>query len=205
MFTGYEVCVLYTAIKLHFDHKNPYDFFKFGGRIKNINHQNYELRNDKWYFHKISKVHSDYNECAFFIATNFFDRKSLWAKDLLLQDSEDIYRERLRIKESLTYILSEDLDHLLSCSVGDKTAQMKAILKVDDESPLLLERAQHGDIAVESLIALNSVMNFLPVWEKKLHDTILFPAFKHKCLAYEPFLEINRKKVVETLKMKLTA
>jgi len=204
MLTGFDACVLYTALKLHFT-PGTYDFFKYRGKVKNITPENFEIRKDRWFFHKLSKVHSDYDGCAFFIATNMFKKDKLWVRDLLEQEANDIHKECLRVKESLDYIMTGDLGFMLPSYEDDLSGQMKALLKVEDgQAPRLLEMAQQRDIAVETLIALNTAINFLPVWEKKLHDTILFPVFKHKCLAYEPFLGIDKKKVRETLKSKLT-
>jgi hypothetical protein len=82
---------------------------------------------------------------------------------------------------------------------------MKDALRVTDgEYPALLTAAIHGSIHKETLITLNAAIGFLPLWQKKLTDTILFPTFSHKCIAYAPFLGIDAKKVRETLKMKLT-
>jgi hypothetical protein len=194
---------MYTALKLHFT-PGTYDFFKYHGKVKNITPQNFETRKDRWFFHKLSKVHSDESECAFFIAANMFQRDKLWVRDLLGNEAEDIYREKLRVKESLHYIMTGDLAYLISHE-SSAVEQMKEIVRVGDgQAPRLLEMAQQRDIAVETLIALNTAINFLPVWEKKLNDTILFPVFKHKCLAYEPFLGIDKKKVRELVKSKLT-
>lgn len=204
MLTGFDTCVLYTALKLHFT-PGTYDFFKYNGKVKNITPANFDIRKDKWFFHKLAKVHSDESECAFFIAANFFERDKLWVRDLLGTEAEEIYRERLRVKESLNYILSADLDYLLSHE-RSATEQIKELLRVEDgQPPRLLEVAQQRDIEMETVIVLNTAINFLPVWEKKLNDTILFPVFKHKCIAYEPFLGIERKKVHEMLKGKLAS
>lgn len=205
MLTGFEACVMYTALKIHFT-PGTYDYFKYNGKVKNITPANYETRKDRWFFHKLAKVHPDKDECAFFIAANFFERDSLWVRDLLAEEAEEIAREKLRIKESLMYLVCEDIEMTLADSTGTLTVDaLKDALKITDgDYPALLRAASQGSIHKETLVVLNAAIGFLPLWHKKLTDTILFPTFAHKCTAYQPFLGIDVKKVRETLKMKLT-
>lgn len=198
---------MYMSLKLHFDPASQYDFFKYEGRIKWLTPEKFDLRSDRWFFHKLSKLYSDNTTCLFFLASNFFEQqKVVWVRDLLDEEAKAIYLEKLRIKESLMYLVNEDIDMTLTNPDGKLTVRaIQDALKITDgEYPPLLTAAIQGSIHKETLIALNAAMQFLPVWEKKITDTILFPPFKHRSLAYEPFLCIDKKKFRETLKMKLT-
>jgi len=204
--TGYEACKMYMALKLHFDPDSTYDFFHYEGRIKWLTPEKFDLRKDKWFFHKLAKTYSDNTTCLFFLAANFFDGATTWVRDMLGEEAKNIYLEKLRIKESLLYLVNEDIDMTLADPQGVLTTEaMRDALRVEDgEYPALLTAAVQGSIHKETLVALNAAMGFLPIWEKKISDTILFPTFKHKCLAYEPFLGIDKKKLREMLKTKLT-
>lgn len=196
--TGYEACKMHMALKLHFDPSSQYDFFKYEGRIKWLTLEKFDLRTDRWFFHKLSKLYPDNTTCLFFLASNFFEQhKVAWVRDLLGEEAKDIYLEKLRVKESLEYLVWGDVDPLLP--------NIKSYLTVSDgQNPSLLDMVYHGVIQKETIVVLNAAMGFLPIWEKKIADTILFPPFKHRCLAYQPFLNINVKKFRETLKMRLT-
>lgn len=202
--SGFELCVLYTALKLHFA-PGPYDYFHYCGKV-NLTPETYEHRKDRWFFHKLASKLKDKETATFFMAANFFSRKSLWVRDLLEEESQEIYRERLRVRDSLFYIVNEDLEMTLADPDGTLTVEtvQHALKVVDGENPELLTAALQGNIHTETLIVLNAAINFFPVWEKKITDTILFPAFKNKCLAYQPFLGIDVKKFRETLKTRLT-
>lgn len=203
--TGYETCKMYMALKLHFDPASQYDFFKYEGRIKWLTPEKFDLRGDRWFFHKLSKLYADNTTCLFFLASNFFhQQKVAWVRDLLGEEAKAIYLEKLRVKESLEYIVMGDLGRLLPHDHTNPQDTFKHLVKViDGEPPALLTLAVQGDIAVETLIVLNTAMDFFSVWEKKMCDTILFPAYKHRCLAYEPFLCIDKKNFRETLKARL--
>jgi len=195
--TGHEACKMYMALKLHFDPASKYDFFHYEGRIKWLTPEKFDRRTDRWFFHKLSKLYSDNTTCLFFLAANFFDGQITWVRDLLGEEAKTIYLEKLRIKESLEYLVMQDVDAMLP--------NIKDYLTVSNgENPMLLNMAYQGEVEKETIVALNSAIGFLPMWEKKITDTILFPSFKHRCLAYEPFLGINKKNLRATLKQRLT-
>lgn len=194
--TGYDGFVLYLGLKLHFS-PGKYDFFKYCGRVK-TNPAQFDLRKDRYFFHKLVRKYPTKDELTFFLASNFFSRKVVWIRDLLTEEAHETYLERLRIKESLEYIVTGDFGFLFE---GD----FKPLLKVvDGQNPPLLMLATRGDIHTETFIVLNAAIGFLPVWETKIADTILFPDFKHKCERYQPFLRIDVKKFQKMLKERLT-
>ncbi len=197
--TGYDVCVMYTALKLHFT-PGTYEYFKYNGKIKNITPQNFELRKDRWFFHKLSKTYPDKDELLLFMAANFFVRPVVWVRDLLTEESRDVYLEHKRIQESLEYLVLQDVESLCA-----KFPDFKALLKVNDgENPPLVDLALQGEIMRETFIVLNAMIGFLPIWGKKVTDTIIFPTFKHRCERYAPFLKIDAKKFRRLLLSRLT-
>lgn len=194
--TGFDVAHIYMALKAHFS-PGTYNFFKYQGKVKWLTPQRFETHKDKWQFHKLSKLYPDRESCILFIAANFFEVGDVWIRTLFTEESKTIYLEKLRIKESLEYLVMQDLTPIAS--------NFKAYLTVQDgKNPSLLDMVYHGTIQKETLIALNAAIGFLPVWEKKLTDKIIFPTLKHRCLAYEPFLQINVKNLREKIKSELT-
>jgi len=197
---------MYMALKHHFDPSSSYDFFKYEGRLRWLTPQKYELRPDKWFCHGLSKLYPDNATCLFFLASNFFEGNTTWVRDLLSEESKIIFQDKLKIKESLEYEVTQDLNIALAGPDGTLTTQAlkDALRVVKGRHPTLLTGALQGSIRKETLIVLNSLIGFLPVWEKKISDTILFPPFKHKCVSYEPFLCIDKKKFQQSFRMRLT-
>ena len=66
-----------------------------------------------------------------------------------------------------------------------------------------MQYAQQKDIALETLIILNDLMNFFPMWEKEIYDDIVWPSFKKKCEKYKPFLSYDKEKFKLILKEKI--
>ena len=57
--------------------------------------------------------------------------------------------------------------------------------------------------AKETLIILNELLNFLPMWVKKVEDDIIFPEFVKSCEKYKPFLNYDKPKMLAILKKNL--
>ena len=208
--TGFDVAQVYMALKAHYS-SGSYDFFKYNGRVKWLNPDRFEHHKDKWQFHKLSKLYPDREACTFFIASNFFESGDVWIRTLFTEDAKNIYLEKLRIKESLEYLVMQDVEKirtgmlLTSEQKLSRIPEFKDYLTVKDgQNPALLNLAYHNELPKETIVALNAAIGFLPVWEKKIADSIIFPSFKHRCLAYEPFLKINVKSLREKLRMELT-
>jgi hypothetical protein len=190
--TGFDAYTLYLGLKLHFS-PGKYDFIKYCGKV-NTSPESFDLRKDKYFFHKLARKFPDSDQLKFFLAANFFARKkSAWIGDLLTEEAQEIYLDKLKIKESLEYIVTEDLEQAFAGAID--TNRFKFSLQVKDgQYPILLHSAIQENIHWETLVVLNACVGFFPVWSEKITDTILWPAYRHKCERYQPFLGINVKK-----------
>jgi len=196
--TGYDACCLFRAMKLHFA-PGKYDFFKYQGKARCITSEAFEHHRDRWSFRKLAKLYPTDDGLKFFLAANFFECDVNWVRDLLSEESNRVYLEKRRIQESLEYIVTGDIGYLFE-------HDFKSLFKVvNGEYPQVLTMTLQKAIHKETLIVLNSVMGFFPVWERKVADTIIFPTFKHKCIRYAPFLTIDVKKFREALLLKLSS
>jgi len=78
------------------------------------------------------------------------------------------------------------------------------LLKVKSgQHPNLLIQTMQGEIAIETLVILNDIMNFFPMWNKKISDDIVWPTYKRKCEKYSPFLFYDKSKFKSILKENL--
>jgi len=85
--TGYQACVLYKALKLHFS--SDYDFIKYHGKVKYSVDQ-YRRNRYSYVFEKLSKKYSD-DEIKNFFISNFLQNEKVWVQDLLSQEAYDNY------------------------------------------------------------------------------------------------------------------
>ena len=192
MMTGYEAFSVFQALKLHFT-SDTYDFFKYNGKSR-ISVDAFENRKDKYHFYKLSRRLIDRDELIMFIAANFLHNENIWVGDLLTEESETIYRQRQKVLQSLSYIFENDCRKLF-----DGIDNPNDFLKVNDgEYPILLTRTLQKDVEIETLCILNSILKFVPHWNKSIGDTIRWPLYNRKIIKYSEFLpkDVNKFKMI---------
>jgi hypothetical protein len=184
--TGYEAFSIYNSLKLHFS-SSSYDYFKYNGK-SNISIDAFENRKDKYHFYKLSRQNEkeDYIE---FLVSNFLIKENLWAGDLLQEEAIIAYKLRMATIQSLGYKFQSDCQKL-----KDSVSSPNELLMTDGDYPKLLTMTLQKDIHLETLVIMNSIMNFLPMWDKKITDTIRYPEFSRKVKKYAPFLQFDKEK-----------
>jgi hypothetical protein len=184
--TGYEAFSIYNSLKLHFT-SSSYDYFKYNGK-SNISIEAFENRKDKYHFYKLSRQNEkeDYIE---FLVSNFLIKENLWAGDLLQEEAIIVYKLRMATIQSLGYKFQSDCQKL-----KDSVSSPNELLITDGDYPKLLTMTLQKDIHLETLVIMNSIMNFLPMWDKKISDTIRYPEFSRKVKKYAPFLQFDKVK-----------
>ena len=192
---GFEAYQLYTGLKLHFTTK--YDFVKYSGKTY-VTKEQFMLRKDKFSFYKLSRKYNRDELFGFFIA-NLLVNPKIWAGDLLSEDAESEYKLWQKIQQSLSYVFEQDLHKLFN--LVNKPEELLRV--VDKQYPLLYNLYMQEKVSKETLIILNELMNFIPMWVKKVEDDIIFPEFVKSCEKYKPFLNFDRPKMLALLKKNL--
>ena len=193
--TGFAAYALWNALKLHFTSES-YDYFRYNGKT-NVSKQTFTTNKSKYQFYKLSRKYNLEELKNFYIA-NFIQGKGDWVGDLL-QDGDENYTKWQKTQQSLTYTFENDIIVLL-----DKVENPNDLLVVrSNEFPKLMQYTTQGDVTLETLIILNDLMNFFPMWEKEIYDDIVWPNFKNKCVKYKPFLHYDKEKFKQILKEKI--
>lgn len=195
--SGFSAYALYQSIKLHFT-SDSYDFFRYNGKT-NVSKSNFATRKDKYTFYKLSRKYNLTDLRNFYIS-NFLVRDVSWVGDISNEEGESNYREWQKRNQSLTYRFKEDIIYILDETNGKPNESLKV---VDGQHPQLLRYVWGHDVSIETLVILNDNMNFLPMWDKKITDTIVWPAWKRKIEKYTPFLSYDNAKLMAILKESL--
>lgn len=191
--SGFSAYALYNAIKLHFT-SDSYDYFKYGGKT-NVSKDNFATRKDKYTFYKLSRNYNLQDLRDFYIS-NFLVKNVNWIGDISNAEGEENYKKWQKRNQSLTYLFEQDIIGLLNA-----TQSPPEMLVVENgQYPLLLKEVMQGTINIETMIILNDIMNFFPMWSKKISDTIVWPEYEKKCLRYAPFINYDKPKFVNILK-----
>ena len=179
--TGYETFGIYESLKLHFS-KDTYDFFKYNGKT-NHSVQSFENRKDKYHFYKLSRKYTNKDVLIDFLVANFLEDDKTWVGKLLEEDADIRYRNRQKVIQSLSYAFENDCR-----TVFENLSDPNEVIKTDGDYPVLLTKALRKEITIETLVILNKILNFFPMWDKKITDTIRWPDFRRKCEKYASFL-----------------
>jgi len=193
--TGFAAYALWNALKLHFT-SDSYDYFKYNGKT-NVSKQTFSIRKDKYQFYKLSRKYS-LEELRNFYVANFVYGKSDWVGELL-QDGNENYLKWQKIIQSLTYTFENDIVHLL-----DEVEKPNDLLLVkSNEFPKLLQSVMNYSISIETVIILNDIMNFFPMWKKQIDDDIVWPDWQRRIEKYSPFIHYDKSKLKNILKEKI--
>lgn len=190
--TGFAAFAMFHALKLHFT--GSYDYVKYHGKT-NVSKQSFSIRKDKFTFYRLSRKYS-LDELRNYYISNFIVQEVNWVGDITGPDNEENYKKWQKRIQSLTYQFESDIIHVLD--------NHNNIFKVESGNyPKLLVETMHGKVAIETLVILNDLLNFFPMWEKKIIDDIVWPELKTKCEKYKPFLFYDKNKMKNILQEKI--
>jgi hypothetical protein len=193
MIDGYEAFSLYQSLKLHFN-QQTYDFFKYNGKT-NTSKMVFENRKDKYHFYKLARKVTQKDDLVSFLVANFVENENVWIGDLLTEDAEVNFRKHQKIIQSLSYIFEND------CKViFEDCKDPNELLSTNGDHPRLLTMALRKEISPETLIVLNAILQFLPMWDRKITDTIRWPDYRKKLTKYASFLTFDTVKYKLLLK-----
>ena len=193
---GYEAFCLFSSLKLHFTQES-YDYFKYGGKSR-TSIDAFENKKDKWFFYKLSRRFSNDDQARDFLVANFLHDSNVWIGNLLREDSDIHYRARQKVIQSLSYTFTNEIG-----SIMNQENPNDSLMVQDGEYPKLLTKLLHNEISIETVCILNSILKFLPMWDKKIADTIHYPSVSLKVEKYTPFIQFDPTKYKLILKKEI--
>jgi hypothetical protein len=188
MYDGFSVYKTYLAVKLHFTSAS-YDYHKYEGKI-NAKLDTFTSRNDRYFFHKLSKQYKEDEILDFFVA-NFAKDDKKWVKSLLENDGKGNYLEYRKYKESVSYHFRSDCS-LLYDSIGGDMARFNDVLLVHNgQHPTMLRLLLQRKINIQSAIILDSVLSYSKNWSKDITEKIVWPKIAFKMAKLKGFVKYN--------------
>ena len=192
--SGYVAYCMYHALKLHFTTEN-YDYIKFHGKTR-VNQDSFMRDKSRFTYYKLSRKYNEVELKDFYVA-NFINGKTGWAGDLLSIEAEEYYNSWLKKIQSISYRFEQDLDIIFLNG-------MSGLLSVKPgEHPNLLVMALQKKINIETLIIMNKFMNFIPMWQEKISEDLLWPKIHNTLVKYKPFIPCDELKMKSILVKKI--
>jgi hypothetical protein len=185
---------MFLALKNHFT-RDSYDFFRYRGKV-NASPDSFMSRKDRFQFQKLSRLHNEENMRDFIVA-NILAGKS-WVGEFLDDDAEENYLKHLKIRQSLSYIFTNELDGLF------RNGQPIVTFRVyKDRYPSSFMYYLSDRVTIETMVILNSLINYVPKWDSFYSDDSIWPKHSMMIKKYAPFLVYDKQKMKVILKDKI--
>ncbi len=191
--TPFEVYQKYLSLKQHFN-REEYDYFKFRGRVR-ANESSFEKRKDRHHFVRLSKIYKD-EELTKFLVSNFVKTKDMWVGNITSPVGRDNYIAWKAKIQSLPYVFENEVGSLF-----EENEKFNIIFDVEDgQHPPMLRYVFGEEVSLETFIILDSILHFIPDFNEKIQETVIWPDLYSICIKYAPFLNVNKQKYVDILK-----
>jgi len=183
---------IYLGVKNHFT-LDKYDYIKYNRKV-NVSYDSFLKRRDKIFFAKLGNRKDKYLED--FLVANMIHDPKVWVGELLSDECENRYKEWLRKKQSLTYIFKNEMSFI----DGWNAEELNSWFGVQNgEHPNIIKKYLRGEISLETLTILNSIMGLTNRYDKIFDDPIYNEVSK-LCKKYQPFLKYEKQKMKNLLK-----
>ena len=192
--TGFEVYKTYLAIKLHFT-KDDYNYFTFNGKSR-ASESSFEKRKDRYFFKKLATKFDKDTILQFFVS-HFVENSSTWIGDLSVYNSSTYNAWKKKI-QSMTFMFENDIDYLIDICNFEDLFDCKS-----GNHPILLQAYLGDRVTLESMVILNALVKYIPDFDKKIKEPIVWAEVTKKVVKYEPFLSIDKTKYKRILLQKL--
>ena len=188
MYDGFAVYKTYLAIKLHFS-SPKYDYAKYEGKI-NAKLDTFTSRNDRYFFHKLSKKYKE-DEIVDFFVSNFAKNDKVWSKQLLEDEYNTTFLQFRKYKESTNYHFRSDCNLLNDRFISDGISFNDGFLPPNGQHPRVLRLLIQGKIHVQTAIILDTVLSFSKGWNNNINEKVVWPKIAFKMAKLKGFVRYN--------------
>jgi|TARA_R110000823_G_C15826043_1_gene489780 hypothetical protein len=197
MYGGFEVYKTYLAIKLHFVSKS-YDYHKYEGKI-NCKLDTFTKRNDRYFFHKLSKIYTEQEIVGFFVS-NFLNDSKKWVGSLLRNDGRDVYLDYKKRQEAFNYHFRADCLHILDDFNAKRFSFNDGFNVFGGQHPRFLYLLLSKKISFETAIVFEETIGYSKKWSKQIKEQIVWPDILNKLQKYKGFIKYNNTAIRLILK-----
>ena len=176
-----DVYLMYCALKAHFS--GDYDYHKFSGQTR-IKRDSFYKRKDRFFFVKTSYKYKQDNEVLDYFVANFIKDREGYIANF----NDKNYEEWLDKRKIFYDVFSQELQPFVK--------EFNPLFESKDgQHPLLLKEYLGKRISLETMIILDTLVEFGKRWDEELEwDDFVWPDVKKLMNNYKGFLTINPDK-----------
>jgi hypothetical protein len=188
MYGGFDVYKIYLGVKLHFT-TDTYDYIKYEGKV-NCKLDTFTKRNDRYFFHKLSKQYAEADILDFFVANFATDSKG-WIGNLIRNDGREVYLDYKKRKEAFDYYFRNDLVRISDELVRHNIRFDDVFVCSNGQHPRLLRLLLQKRISLQTTIVLDYFLSFSKNWSKEIKERIIWPKIALTLTRLKPFTNFN--------------
>ena len=188
MYGGFDVFKVYLGVKLHFTTKT-YDYIQYGGKV-NCKLETFTKRNDRYFFHKLSKQYGQTDILDFFVANFATDSKG-WIGNLLQKDGKDVYLDYKKRKEAFAYHFRADCLRISDDFIRNNIRLDDGFVCNNGQHPRLLRLLIQKRAAQQTIIVLDQILSFSKNWNKEITEKVVWPKISSTLARLKPFIRFN--------------
>jgi hypothetical protein len=190
--TGYEACLIYTALKVHFSVKD-YDAFAYNFKT-NLSYSTYLGRPDKTIFKKLSRKYPSRDLIRFFASHLYLDH-TMWVGEM----TEERYREWQGRMDRLYTVVDEEMVAIQKF-VRERGHIKHLFRDARLSNPPILSMARRKEISMETFIVLDNYVGFFKYLDKNMLIPFVWEEYRHKCDKYRPFIVYDDARMKNVMK-----
>jgi|TARA_B100000902_G_C27014205_1_gene766345 hypothetical protein len=200
MYGGFEVFKIWLAVKLHFTTKT-YDYFTYGGKV-NCKLETFTKRNDRYFFHKLSKKYDAEQVLDFFVA-NFLVSDKAWIGNLAKQDGTDNYNSHRAYTDSFSYNFRSEC-RVIRNSMDSNNITFDDLFSVDrGQHPPFFKLLSSKNVSYQTFCVFENFLGFIKNWDKNIAENVVWPVYSKRIKKYLPFIRYNRTQMKLIMKEEL--
>ena len=188
MYGGYDVFKVYLGVKLHFTTKT-YDYVKYEGKV-NCKLETFTKRNDRYFFHKLSKQYGQTDILDFFVA-NFASDSKGWIGNLLQRDGKDVYLDYKKRKEAFSYHFRNDCLRINDDFTARNISFDDGFLCHSGQHPRFLRLLIQKKLSLQTAIVFDHFLSFSKNFHKEITEKVVWPEISLKVSRVKPFVNFN--------------
>ena len=183
------------AVRLHL--YSSYDFFKYGGKMRPMTSKAFLDKPGVFFYKKLDRLYQSELDLTEFFLANLIDHEERWIGNLNKPEAAAKFLSWRKRIESWSYEFKQDL---LTIQEEHETVYPSFLVPKKAAHPPALRMYMLGKISIETLIACDLVLEFIPHWQKKIRDPAAWKTIDFKIGKYRPFLAFDRDEMHSIMK-----
>jgi hypothetical protein len=209
MIQPYDVYVLFTALKLHFNSQS-YNAVTYSYKTPASTRLAFSKRKDQFYYAKLARKFLVKDELHNFILANVvYTKGKIWVGDLLSTEAENRYVLWRKRTEALRQTVRDDLRFVLEASPLSQTvytdssededasktinAAFEYVFEMTETYPRIIAYYLSDEVSLETIVVLEKMFGFTKNANKKIQEPIIWPKLYLTIQKYTSLLKFDMK------------